>query len=55
MRIFAKTAFLDGKTKYEEGQVYDVADERSMYFIAQNWATYAGKTSLWRRLRRKNG
>ena len=54
MRIFAKLTFLDDRDRFEEGQTYDILDERGMYFISRNWASYAGKTPFWRRLRRKN-
>lgn len=55
MRIYANTTFLDKFDRFEEGQTYEVNDGRGHGFITLGWASYVGKTPLWRRVLRRKG
>lgn len=38
MRIEATTTFLDGKDRFEKGDIRTVEDERGARFVADGWA-----------------
>lgn len=42
MRIECKTTFLDGKDRFEAGDVRSVEDERGRAFISAGWAAELG-------------
>lgn len=45
MKIHCTTTFLDGRDRFEEGDVRVVDDDRAAYFIAQGWASADGSAS----------
>lgn len=45
MQIECLTTFLDGRERFEKGDVRTVDDERGAYFIEQGWAVEPGGAS----------
>jgi hypothetical protein len=39
VNIIPNQTFLDGRNRYEEGKVYDVADGLAVYFSRMGWAS----------------
>lgn len=42
MKVICDTTFLDGRDRFEKGEVRVVADDRARYFIQQGWAHEEG-------------
>lgn len=42
MRIECITSFLDGRERYEKGDIFTVDDVRASYFVKQKWVKKVG-------------
>jgi hypothetical protein len=42
MRIECTTAFLDGRERFEAGDIFTVDDTRGAYFVQNKWAKEVG-------------
>lgn len=42
MRIECLTTFLDGRERFEVGDIFTVDDERGAYFVKNGWAKKVG-------------
>lgn len=42
MRIECITSFLDGRERFEKGDIFTVDDTKAAYFVQQKWAKEVG-------------
>ncbi len=45
MRIECLTTFLDGRERFEKGDIFTIDDDAAARFIKNGWAREAGKTT----------
>ena len=42
MRIECTTTFLDGRERFEKGDIFTIDDTKAAYFVQQKWAKKVG-------------